>query len=75
VERDNDEIARTATATGEVFVATTKLRGDTIIRLAIGNERTTEADILRAWQVLRSGVGSTEPPRSESAGSAVAGSG
>ena len=41
VVRDNDEIARAATATGEVFVATTKLRGDTIIRLAIGNERTT----------------------------------
>ena len=54
VDRDNDEIAKAATATGEVFVATTKLRGDTIIRLAIGNERTTEADILRAWEVLRS---------------------
>jgi aromatic-L-amino-acid decarboxylase len=54
VEGDNEEIARAATATGEVFVATTKLRGDTIIRLAIGNERTTEADILRAWEVLRS---------------------
>jgi aromatic-L-amino-acid decarboxylase len=53
VETDNDEIARAATATGEIFVATTKLRGDTIIRLAIGNERTTEADILRAWEVLR----------------------
>jgi aromatic-L-amino-acid/L-tryptophan decarboxylase len=75
VERDNDEIARAATATGEVFVATTKLRGDTIIRLAIGNERTTEADILQAWEVLRGGVGSTEPPRREGAGSAGAGSG
>jgi aromatic-L-amino-acid decarboxylase len=56
VEHDNDEIARAATATGEVFVATTKLRGDTIIRLAIGNERTTDADILRAWEVLRQSV-------------------
>jgi aromatic-L-amino-acid/L-tryptophan decarboxylase len=53
VERDNDEIARAATASGEIFVATTKLRGDTIIRLAIGNERTTETDIFRAWEVLR----------------------
>jgi aromatic-L-amino-acid decarboxylase len=50
---DNDELARAATATGELFVATTKLRGDTVIRLAIGNERTTEADIARAWEVLR----------------------
>ena len=53
LERDNDEIAKAATATGAIFVATTKLRGDTIIRLAIGNERTTEADIMRAWEVLR----------------------
>jgi aromatic-L-amino-acid decarboxylase len=54
VEADNDQIAQAATATGELFVATTKLRGDTIIRLAIGNERTTEADIRRAWEVLKS---------------------
>jgi aromatic-L-amino-acid/L-tryptophan decarboxylase len=50
---DNDEIARAATATGEVFVAATRLRGESVIRLAIGNERTTEADIRRAWEVLR----------------------
>ena len=53
VEADNDEIARRATATGELFVATTRLRGQTIIRLAIGNERTTEADVRRAWEALR----------------------
>jgi aromatic-L-amino-acid decarboxylase len=53
VDADNEEIARRATATGEVFVATTKLRGQTIIRLAIGNERTTEADVRRAWEVVR----------------------
>jgi len=53
VDGDNDEIARAATATGEAFVATAKLDGRTIIRLAIGNERTTEADIRRTWEVLR----------------------
>jgi aromatic-L-amino-acid decarboxylase len=56
VEADNELIARTATGTGELFVATTKLRGQTIIRLAIGNERTTEADIRRSWEVLRQSV-------------------
>ena len=50
---DNFELARAATATGELFVATTKLRGDSVIRLAIGNARTTEADVRRAWEVLR----------------------
>ncbi len=50
---DNHELARAATATGEVFVAATRLRGQDLIRLAIGNARTTEADVRRAWEVLR----------------------
>jgi aromatic-L-amino-acid decarboxylase len=53
-ELDNDELARAATATGELFVAPSRLRGQAIIRLAIGNARTTEADVRRAWEVLRS---------------------
>jgi aromatic-L-amino-acid decarboxylase len=53
VEGDNDAIARAATATGEVFVAASRLRGQGIIRLAIGNERTTEDDVRRAWEVIR----------------------
>ncbi len=48
--RDNFELARAATATGEVFVAATTLRGADAIRLAIGNGATTEADV-------RQGVG------------------
>lgn len=51
---DNFELARRATATGEIFVAATRLGGQDVIRLAIGNARTTEADISRAWEVLRS---------------------
>jgi aromatic-L-amino-acid decarboxylase len=52
-ELDNHELARRATATGEVFVAATTLRCRPTIRLAIGNARTTEADVRRAWDVLR----------------------
>jgi aromatic-L-amino-acid decarboxylase len=50
---DNFELARAATATGELFVAATRLRDQDVIRLAIGNGRTTEADVRRAWEVLR----------------------
>ncbi|HEY7398345.1 MAG TPA: pyridoxal-dependent decarboxylase [Gaiellaceae bacterium] len=50
---DNDAIARDATATGRLFVAPSVLRGESIIRLAIGNARTTEDDIAIAWEVLR----------------------
>ncbi len=37
---DNFELARAATATGELYVAATRLRGQDAIRLAIGNGRT-----------------------------------
>jgi len=50
---DNDEIARRATETGRIFVAPTRLRGQSVIRLAIGNELTGEADVRTAWEVLR----------------------
>jgi aromatic-L-amino-acid decarboxylase len=53
---DNFELARRATATGEIFVAATRLGGRDAIRIAIGNARTTEADVRRAWEVLRSCV-------------------
>jgi aromatic-L-amino-acid/L-tryptophan decarboxylase len=52
-EGDNDAIAAAATATGELFVATTRLRGQSVIRLAIGNAQTTEDDIRRSWEVLQ----------------------
>jgi aromatic-L-amino-acid decarboxylase len=50
---DSFELARKATATGELYVAATRLRGQDAIRLAIGNGRTVEADVRRAWEVLR----------------------
>jgi aromatic-L-amino-acid/L-tryptophan decarboxylase len=53
VELDNDELARRATATGRTFLATTKLRGQSVIRLAIGNAWTTEDDVREAWEALR----------------------
>jgi aromatic-L-amino-acid decarboxylase len=50
---ENDALARRATATGRIFVSTTKLRGQSVIRLAIGNEATCEDDVRVAWEVLR----------------------
>jgi aromatic-L-amino-acid/L-tryptophan decarboxylase len=50
---DNDELARRATASGRIFVAATRLRGQSVIRLAIGNGLTTEDDVRIAWEVLR----------------------
>jgi aromatic-L-amino-acid decarboxylase len=53
VELDNDAIVERANATGELYVAATTLRGRRLIRVAIGNWQTTEADVRRAWEVIR----------------------
>jgi hypothetical protein len=53
---DNFDLAARASATGEVFLAATRLRGVDTIRIAIGNASTTEADIRRTWEVLKSCV-------------------
>ena len=50
--RDSFELADAATRTGELYVAATRLKRQDAIRLAIGNGRTTEVDIRRAWEVL-----------------------
>ncbi len=52
-ELDNDELARRATATGRVFVSTTRLSGRSVVRLAVGNAWTREEDVRIAWEVLR----------------------
>ena len=37
---------------GELFLSHTKLRDRYVLRLAIGNARTTEDDVRQAWDVL-----------------------
>jgi aromatic-L-amino-acid decarboxylase len=51
-DAENEAIVERANASGEIFLSHTKLDGRYVIRLAIGNERTTEADVRRAWEVL-----------------------
>jgi aromatic-L-amino-acid decarboxylase len=52
-DEENRAIVERANATGEVFLSPTVLRDRTVLRLAIGNFRTTGADVERAWAVLR----------------------
>lgn len=40
-------------AAGEVFLSSTRLHGRLVLRIAIGNERTTRDDVRLAWDVLR----------------------
>jgi aromatic-L-amino-acid/L-tryptophan decarboxylase len=50
---ENEQLLARANETGELFISHTKLDGRYVLRLAIGNERTTEADVRRAWDVLK----------------------
>ena len=44
---------RRVNASGEIFLSHTRLDGRFVLRLAIGNARTSEADVALAWDVLR----------------------
>jgi len=52
-DEENEALLERVNATGEIFISHTKLNGRYVLRLAIGNERTTEDDVRRAWDVLR----------------------
>jgi aromatic-L-amino-acid decarboxylase len=52
-DEENERLLVAANAGGEIFISHTKLDGRYVLRLAIGNARTTEADVQRAWDVLR----------------------
>jgi len=51
-DEENEQLEERVNASGEIFITHTKLDGRYVLRLAIGNARTTEADVRRAWEVL-----------------------
>jgi aromatic-L-amino-acid decarboxylase len=53
LERRNQQLLDAVNASGEVFLSHTKLRGRFVLRLAVGNLRTTEIHVRRAWDLLR----------------------
>jgi aromatic-L-amino-acid/L-tryptophan decarboxylase len=52
-DEENEDLLERVNAGGEVFLSHTKLDGRYVLRLAIGQERTTEDDVRVAWDVLR----------------------
>ncbi|HEX7088958.1 MAG TPA: pyridoxal-dependent decarboxylase [Longimicrobiales bacterium] len=49
----NEQLLHRVNDTGEVFLSHTRVNGRYAIRLAVGNLRTTEAHVRRAWELLR----------------------
>ena len=50
---ENEALLDRVNASGEAFLSHTKLDGRYVLRLAVGQERTTEDDVRRTWDVLR----------------------
>ncbi|HEU5277444.1 MAG TPA: aminotransferase class V-fold PLP-dependent enzyme [Gaiellaceae bacterium] len=58
---ENEELLARVNESGELFISHTRLDGRYVLRLAIGGERTTEADVRRAWAVFRRESGERKP--------------
>jgi aromatic-L-amino-acid decarboxylase len=52
-DRRNEAVVERVNATGEAFLAPTKLDGRTTLRLAVGNVHTEERHVRRAYELLR----------------------
>ena len=52
-DEENEALLERVNAGGEIFISHTRLNGRYVLRLAVGNARTTEADVRRAWDVIR----------------------
>jgi aromatic-L-amino-acid decarboxylase len=51
-DAENAALLERVNASGEAFLSHTRLAGRFVLRLAIGNGRTTEEDVRRAWDAL-----------------------
>ena len=52
-DEDNELLLEQVNASGDIFISHTRLDGRYVLRLAVGNFRTTEDDVRFAWDVLR----------------------
>jgi len=57
-DRRNQELMDAVNATGEAYLSHTKVAGRTVLRLAIGNIRTEERHVRRAFDLLRQAAAS-----------------
>ncbi|MBW8713694.1 MAG: amino acid decarboxylase, partial [Acidobacteria bacterium] len=49
----NERVLDGVNASGEIFISHTRLRGQYVLRLAIGNLHTTETHVRRAWELIQ----------------------
>jgi aromatic-L-amino-acid/L-tryptophan decarboxylase len=61
LDRLNEQIMHAVNATGEAFLSHTKLNDRFTLRLAVGNIRTAERHVERAWQLLQDACAELSP--------------
>jgi aromatic-L-amino-acid decarboxylase len=59
----NEKLLEAVNATGEVFLSHTRLHDRFALRLAVGNLRTTERHVARAWKLLKTHTAQLALPR------------
>ena len=52
-DEENAALLELVNRNGEIFISHTRLDGRYVLRFAIGNARTSEADVRRGWEVLQ----------------------
>ncbi|MBU0616590.1 MAG: amino acid decarboxylase, partial [Planctomycetes bacterium] len=52
-DRFNERLLTEANAPGPIFISHTKLRQRYVLRLTVGNLRTTRAHVQKAWELIR----------------------
>lgn len=60
-DADNERLLERVNRSGEIFISHTRLHDRYVLRLAIGNERTTAEDVRRSWEVLRREAARADP--------------
>jgi aromatic-L-amino-acid/L-tryptophan decarboxylase len=63
-DRRNTAAMDAVNASGEAYLSHTRLKGRTVLRLAIGNLRTEERHVRRVYELLKAGGASGAPPGS-----------
>src|SRR5436189_2674457 len=53
IDKLNSEIVEQINASGRVYLTQTKLRGQTVMRIGLGNVLTTEDHLRKAWEIIR----------------------
>ena len=60
LDAHNAAVMEAVNRTGEVFLSHTRLNGRFAIRLSVGNLRTEERHVERAWELLRTAAAEVE---------------